>query len=461
MYLSAYDHSSQIYCKALRQKGKQIMSETVISVKNLTKTYRLYENTKQRILEGLFPFVKPRHQEFHALDNVSFDIHKGEIVGIIGKNGSGKSTLLKIITGVLQGSEGTVDVKGRVSALLELGSGFNPEYTGIENIYMNGTLMGVTREEMGKRVQEIVDFADIGDFINQPVKNYSSGMFVRLAFAVAINVDADILIVDEALAVGDVAFQAKCMAKMSQIMKKGTTILFVTHDMNTVKRLCQRCIYLKKGKKVMEGPAEELADIYLREVREGMNAENQKVDIVYKENQVQMINREDVDTTKVAVDPEFDKRVAQFREGNGTVRVTSFELTDMQGNKIKAADFNQKIKLRIALEFKEDKSVAVSYHIRDDKNLELLGSSTRVEMDSLLQGKKGERYLVEFATKVPLVEGAYNITLVVSEPVILNRTALFNDYIEYVAVFEVLENPRAKLWDKVYVNNDLKIYNIV
>lgn len=437
------------------------MSETVISVKNLTKTYRLYENTKQRILEGLFPFVKPRHQEFHALDNVSFDIHKGEIVGIIGKNGSGKSTLLKIITGVLQGSEGTVDVKGRVSALLELGSGFNPEYTGIENIYMNGTLMGVTREEMSKRVQEIVDFADIGDFINQPVKNYSSGMFVRLAFAVAINVDADILIVDEALAVGDVAFQAKCMAKMSQIMKKGTTILFVTHDMNTVKRLCQRCIYLKKGKKVMEGPAEELADIYLREVREGMNAENQKVDIVYKENQVQMINREDVDTTKVAADPEFDKRVAQFREGNGTVRVTSFELTDMKGNKIKAADFNQKIKLRIALEFKEDKSVAVSYHIRDDKNLELLGSSTRVEMDSLLQGKKGERYLVEFATKVPLVEGAYNITLVVSEPVILNRTALFNDYIENVAVFEVLENPRAKLWDKVYVNNDLKIYNIV
>ena len=437
------------------------MDETVISVKNLTKTYRLYENTKQRILEGLFPFVKPKHQEFHALDDVSFDIHKGEIVGIIGKNGSGKSTLLKIITGVLQGTSGVVDVKGRVSALLELGSGFNPEYTGLENIYMNGTLMGVTREEMSKRVQEIVDFADIGDFINQPVKNYSSGMFVRLAFAVAINVDADILIVDEALAVGDVAFQAKCMAKMSQIMKKGTTILFVTHDMNTVKRLCQKCIYLKRGKKVMEGPAEELADIYLREVREGMNAENQKVDIVYNENQVQMINREDVDTTKIANDPDFDKKVSAFREGNGAVKVTSFEFTDMQGKNIKTVDFNQKVKLRIAIEFMEEKSVAVSYHIRDDKNLELLGSSTRVEMDSLLQGKKGDRFLVEFVTKVPLLEGAYNITLVVSEPIILNRTALFNDYIENVAVFEVLENPRAKLWDKVYINNDLKIYNIV
>lgn len=437
------------------------MSETVISVRDLTKTYKLYENTKQRILEGLFPFVTQRHQEFNALDKVSFDIHKGEIVGIIGKNGSGKSTLLKIITGVLQGSSGYVDVKGRVSALLELGSGFNPEYTGLENIYMNGTLMGVTREEMSRRVQEIVDFADIGDFINQPVKNYSSGMFVRLAFAVAINVDADILIVDEALAVGDVAFQAKCMAKMSQIMKKGTTILFVTHDMNTVKRLCQKCIYLKKGKKVMEGPAEELADIYLREVREGMNAENQKVDIVYNENQVQMINREDVDTAQVVKDPNFDKKVAAFREGDGAVKVIGFELTDMKGNNIKAADFNQKVKLRIALEFMEDKSVAVSYHIRDDKNLELLGSSTRVEMNSLLQGKKGEKYLVEFVTKVPLLEGAYNITLVVSEPVILNRTALFNDYIENVAVFEVLENPKAKLWDKVYINNDIKIYNIV
>lgn len=436
------------------------MSETVIKVEHLKKTYRLYSNTKQRIVEGLVPFVTVKHQEFNALDDISFDVNKGEIVGIIGKNGSGKSTLLKIITGVLQGSSGSVEVNGRVSALLELGSGFNPEYTGIENIYLNGTLMGVTREEMSHRVQEIIDFADIGDFIKQPVKNYSSGMFVRLAFAVAINVDADILIVDEALAVGDIAFQAKCMAKMSQIMKKGTTILFVTHDMNTVKRLCQRCIYLKNGQKVMEGPAEEIADIYLREIREGMNAENQKIDIVYNDNQVQFIEREDVDLTQVKIDPDFAKRVAGFREGNGTVRVVNFELTDMKGIPIKAAEYNQKIRLRIAVEFLEDKAVAVAYHIRDDKNLELLGSSTRMERSSLLQGKKGEKYLVEFITPVPLVEGAYNITLVVSEPVILNRTAVFNDYIENVAVFEVLENPKSKLWDKVYVKNELKIYSI-
>lgn len=436
-----------------------IMGDIVISVSELTKTYRLYSGTKQRILEGLFPFVPTKHQEFNALNKVSFDIKRGEIVGIIGKNGSGKSTLLKIITGVLHGTSGNVRVNGRVSALLELGSGFNPEYTGIENIYMNGTLMGVTREEMSSRVQEIVDFADIGDFINQPVKNYSSGMFVRLAFAVAINVDADILIVDEALAVGDVAFQAKCMAKMNQIMKKGTTILFVTHDMNTVKRLCQRCIYLKNGKKIMEGPAEEIADMYLKEIREGMNLENQKVDIIYNDNQVQMITRENLEKREVRRNREFEKRVASFREGNGSVRVIDFELLDRNNKQIKAVEYNQRVKLRIAVEFMDNKAVAVAYHIRDDKNLELLGSSTRMEMDALLQGKKGEKYVLEFSTKLPLVEGAYNITLVITEPVILNRTAVFDDYIENAAVFEVLENTRAKLWDKVYVDNELKIYN--
>ena len=247
------------------------MSEYAIEVTDLTKTYKLYESNKRRIIEGLFPFVKPQYRKFDALNNVNFKIKKGEIVGIIGKNGSGKSTLLKIITGVLNPTLGNVSVNGRISALLELGAGFNPEYTGIENIYLNGTLNGITHEEMSKRIGDIADFADIGDFIYQPVKNYSSGMFVRLAFAVAVYSNPDILIVDEALAVGDAAFQAKCMARMNQIMKSGATVLFVTHDMNTVKRLCQRCIYLENGKKIMEGDAAELADVYLKKIRESMN----------------------------------------------------------------------------------------------------------------------------------------------------------------------------------------------
>ena len=253
------------------------MGEYAIEVNNLTKTYKLYESNKRRIVEGLFPMAKPHYQAFDALDNVDFKIKKGEIVGIIGKNGSGKSTLLKIITGVLKQTSGNVVVNGRISALLELGAGFNPEYTGIENIYLNGTLNRISREEMAERIDDIADFADIGEFIYQPVKNYSSGMFVRLAFAVAVYSDPDILIVDEALAVGDAAFQAKCMARMNQIMKSGATVLFVTHDMNTVKRLCQRCIYLEKGKKIMEGPAEELADVYLKRIRASMNEEHLKL----------------------------------------------------------------------------------------------------------------------------------------------------------------------------------------
>ena len=254
------------------------MSEYAIEVEHLTKTYKLYENNKRRIIEGIFPFVQPQYKEFRALDDVSFKIKKGEIIGIIGKNGSGKSTLLKIITGVLNPTGGQTKINGRISALLELGAGFNPEYTGIENIYLNGTLNRITREEMSKRIDDIADFADIGDFINQPVKNYSSGMFVRLAFAVAVYSNPDILIVDEALAVGDAAFQAKCMARMNQIMKSGATVLFVTHDMNTVKRLCQRCIYLEHGKKIMEGPAEELADVYLKRIRASMNEEHLKIE---------------------------------------------------------------------------------------------------------------------------------------------------------------------------------------
>lgn len=434
------------------------MKNIAVSIENLTKSYNLYENNKQRILEGLFPFLNIRHHEFRALDNVSFEVQKGEIVGIIGKNGSGKSTLLKIITGVLNPTGGSVTVKGRVAALLELGSGFNPEYTGIENIYMNGTLMGVSREEMSKRVQDIVDFADIGDFINQPVKNYSSGMFVRLGFAVAINVDADILIVDEALAVGDIAFQAKCMAKMGQIMKNGTTILFVTHDMNTVKRLCQRCIYLDRGVKLMEGPAEEIADEYIHHVRASMNEENKKVKLLDKSGIVKRIRKDGIEKTELLADPEFEKKVQLFREGTGSVKVVNFQLTDIDNNPVKVIEFDQKVKLRVVIEFFEKKTVGVGYHIRDDKNTELLGSYMRMENESFLEGDVGDKFLIEFITRVPLLEGAYSISLVVSEPVIYNRSSLFDDMIDNVEVFEVLENPKAKLWNKVYIKNDVKVW---
>ena len=437
------------------------MSEYAIEVTDLTKTYKLYENNKRRIIEGLFPFAKPQYKKFNALSNVSFKIKKGEIVGIIGKNGSGKSTLLKIITGVLNPSLGNVSVNGRISALLELGAGFNPEYTGIENIYLNGTLNGITREEMSSRIDDIADFADIGDFIYQPVKNYSSGMFVRLAFAVAVYSDPDILIVDEALAVGDAAFQAKCMARMNQIMKSGATVLFVTHDMNTVKRLCQRCIYLENGKKIMEGDAAELADIYLKKIRASMNEENLKLE--EKSDAPQALDdQKNVDVN--ILDPsneEFINRTKKFIEGTGEIEFIDLRLLDSEGKENFSYAYDSKITISMKVRVNVERDFAVAYHIRDDKNTELLGSSSRRETGEYIHGKKGDIFCIEFTTRLPLIEGNYNITLVSSVSVIENRTALFLAYVENAGVFAVEENSSSKLWDKFYIPNKVDIKRII
>ncbi len=235
----------------------------IIEVSNVSKTYKLYDQPIDRLRESLSLTKKKYHRTFFALKDISFNVEKGEILGIVGVNGSGKSTLLKIITDVLTPSSGSVIVRGKISALLELGAGFNPEYTGMENIYLNGTLLGYTREEMEEKVPAIIDFAEIGNFIYQPVKSYSSGMFARLAFAVAINVDPDILIVDEALSVGDLNFQLKCMKKFDEFRNAGKTILFVSHDVNAIKRYCTRTIWIKQGMLVAEGDTDEITDRYL------------------------------------------------------------------------------------------------------------------------------------------------------------------------------------------------------
>lgn len=237
---------------------------TAVKVSNLTKIYKMYDAPKDRLKEAMGLGKNNKyHRDYYALDNVSFEVETGEIVGVVGRNGSGKSTLLKILTGVLNPTEGNIEINGKVAALLELGAGFNMEYTGMKNIYLNAAMMRVPEEEIEKKIPEILEFADIGDFIHQPVKTYSSGMFVRLAFAVAINVDPDILIVDEALAVGDARFQLKCMDKFLEFVKKGKTIFFVTHDVNSVKRFCNRAIWLDSGKMVMDGETDEVTDRYL------------------------------------------------------------------------------------------------------------------------------------------------------------------------------------------------------
>lgn len=250
------------------------MSEDIaINVENLAKVYKLYKSPLDRLKEALSPIRRKYHHDFYALNGVSFEVNKGETVGIIGRNGSGKSTLLKMITGVLSPSRGSITVNGRISALLELGAGFNPEMTGIENVYFNGMLIGVSREEMDNKLASILAFADIGDFVYQPVKSYSSGMFVRLAFAVAVCVEPEILIVDEALSVGDIAFQQKCFDRLNSLKEKGVTILLVTHDIMLTRNYCDRVVYLQNGVVSMVADAETAGEEYIRDTR----AEIQKI----------------------------------------------------------------------------------------------------------------------------------------------------------------------------------------
>ena len=267
-----------------------MQNNVAIKVNDLTKFYKLYDKPTDRVKESLNPFGKVYHKEFYALNGVSFAIHRGETIGIIGKNGSGKSTLLKMITGVVTPSSGTIEVDGRISALLELGAGFNPEFTGIENIYMNGTIMGYSKEAMDAKLEAILAFADIGDFVYQPVKMYSSGMFARLAFAVAINVDPDILIVDEALSVGDVFFQNKCFRRFEEMRSNNTTILFVSHDLGAIKMFCDRVLWLKDGEVFMLGDRDEVCAAYMNYQFDCMNEDVAEVVENLNESQIENVN---------------------------------------------------------------------------------------------------------------------------------------------------------------------------
>ena len=252
----------QPFTQKIENAQSQGSRHVCIETCNLTKSYRLYNHSIDRLKESLHPRRKKYHHNFFALKDVSFQINEGETIGIIGRNGSGKSTLLKIIAGVLTPTSGILEVRGRVSALLELGIGFNPEMTGLENIYFSGTIMGFDRAVIENKIDDIVAFADIGEFIYQPVKTYSSGMFVRLAFAVAINVDPDILIVDEALSVGDISFQAKCYQRFNKFKEEGKTIIFVTHSLDLVVSYCNRGIVLDGGKIIVDTDPKTAVDAY-------------------------------------------------------------------------------------------------------------------------------------------------------------------------------------------------------
>lgn len=437
-------------------------NDIAIKAENLSKVYKLYTSPVDRLKESLHPYRRKYHHDFHALHDVSFEIKKGESIGIIGKNGSGKSTLLKIITGVLTPTSGAVQVDGKIAALLELGAGFNLELNGIENVYFNGMLMGYTREEMDDRLDDILAFADIGEFVSQPVKSYSSGMFVRLAFAVAINVEPEILIVDEALSVGDMFFQAKCMTALDRFRSKGCTILFVSHSTQTIKSLCQRAVHLKNGRIVGIGDAGEITDAYVRDIREECeyNANAfETADAPYRHGKVASVSgsANDID---FKVDAELDKLDGRLRYGTGEARFTSVEFLNDIDEQISHASYNDFAKIRLCIECYQQSTISVNYNIRDEYNINIIGSDFLIVGNGLIDVSPDDKYIVEFETKLPLSSGNYSLLVSITEPLILNKTAKFLDVIEIAKVFSVLERPAAKLWSKVYVKNTLNVRKV-
>ena len=390
--------------------------ENAITVKDVSKIYKLYDKPIDRLKEALNPFHKEYHKKFYALNNLSFEVKKGETVGIIGTNGSGKSTILKIITGVLTPTTGEVEVNGVISALLELGAGFNMDYTGIENIYMNGTMMGFSKKEMDAKLQEILDFADIGDFVYQPVKTYSSGMFVRLAFALAINVEPEILIVDEALSVGDVFFQSKCYRRMEEIRQKGTTILMVTHDMGSIIKYCDKVVLLIKGNFVAEGAPGHMVDLYkkiLAGQMEGLEAAKD-VDSDFSGETAEKEQKEktyQLPHGKLMKDS-LTINSSRTEYGDGRAEIYDLGLFDQRGNLtnllLKGEEFTIKEKIRFAAPIQ---SPIFTYTIKDKKGTDLTGTNTMFEGTDIKPVKAGDEYEVSFTQKMTLQGGEYLLSM--------------------------------------------------
>ena len=375
------------------------MNELAIKVDNISKMYKLYDRPVDRLKESLGLTKRKCYAEHYALKEVSFDVKKGETIGIIGTNGSGKSTILKIITGVLNATEGNLEIDGRISALLELGAGFNMEYTGIENVYLNGTIIGYTKEEIDEKLQDILDFADIGDFVNQPVKTYSSGMFVRLAFAVAINIEPEILIVDEALSVGDVFFQAKCYKKFEDFKKMGKTIIFVSHDLGSISKYCDRVILLNKGVKLAEGSPKEMVDMYKRVLVNQLDVEGSK-------EQPQEIDETKLWKSNYDLNPNVDEY------GTGAAEIIDFAIVDERNNCSNVIEKGTRFKIKSKVKFMSTvQNPIFTYTFKNIHGTPITGTNTMYEKVDIGTAQPGEVYVACFEQDMYLQGGEYLLSI--------------------------------------------------
>jgi lipopolysaccharide transport system ATP-binding protein len=374
------------------------MTNIAISVQNISKCYQIYENPRDRLKQLVLPRMqrftckepKQYYREFWALKDISFEIKKGETIGIIGRNGSGKSTLLQIICGTVDPTNGSVSSNGRVTALLELGSGFNPEFTGRENVYINASIYGLSLKEIHERYDEIVNFADIGDFIEQPVKVYSSGMLMRLAFSVSVCLKPDILIIDEALAVGDAAFQFKCLDRLARLTSQGVSILFVSHDMNMIKRLCNRVLYIGKDQICRNGTPEDMAEFYLLEMRQ-----DQQRNVINSNATVSLKQHSSIEDGIAYGTHEGKIISAYFTDTNSSQSIFSF---------------NQVIEIHVKANVSNDiTNPNISFTIQDHKLIVIGGANFPLKCNPAVNGYKTTSITVKFNTI--LSAGNYHVTL--------------------------------------------------
>lgn len=378
------------------------MSENIaIKIENLSKSYKLYKSPRDRLKEALHPFKRKYHQDFYALHNINFEIRKGETLGIVGKNGAGKSTLLKLITGILNPTMGNIYIHGRVSALLELGAGFNVELSGMENIYFQANILGISKKEITTKIEGILAFADIGDFIYQKVKTYSSGMFARLAFAVAIHVEPDILIVDEALAVGDANFQLKCHKRMDELREKGVTILFVSHDTYSVKTLCQRALFIDKGTQIMYGSALDVVNEYL------LFLDKDHTYPLIEQTSACTLNNAPANILKVRT---FGSIVSE----NGCINIKT------------------KDKLEIEVDYQinsnELQEIVLVFNLyRERDNVYVCGATTLMDGLSPISVKLGENSFKLILPSLPLLSGKYRLRVAINEKKGLGIITELND----------------------------------
>ena len=403
------------------------MGHPVIELDDVTKRYKIYKNPRHRAVEMLVPGVRRLHTDFWALRGITLTVERGETIGVVGVNGSGKSTLLQLLAGIIRPAGGRLEVHGRVSSLLELGAGFHPELTGRQNVEMFGTIIGLSLAEIRRRLPDIERFAGIGDFIEQPVKTYSSGMFVRLAFAAAIHVEPDILLVDEALAVGDAVFQHQCVRRIREMQTAGTTVIFVSHDAGMIKAVSSRVVLLDQGRLVAQGDPAEIASLYFARA----SAEIARVQAAGAS-----VTIGSASGAQEIPGGSLEPQTQLFRHGTGDAMIRRVELLDAGGRPTTAVGFNEEAVLRVHAEYRTAAPASIiGFSFRDRTGAELIGTNTFEEGVTLPAREPNSALTVDFRLRLPLTPGTYSVSSAIAPD---RYTRAYYDWVDNALVVTVL-----------------------